>query len=131
MQWTQQMPLSSSKPFAELARLCFVKIDIQAYFDTIPQQRLLQLVEQLVTQETYHITKQVEISSRSVDPRGYSSRKFVARAASVTRQQHLPDLVARGAHPRKPSTVHSDTINQKVQGAEELLHPLTSICVTT
>lgn len=120
-QLIQQLPLSSSKHFGELPRLYFVKLDIQACFDTIPQQRLLQLVEELVTQETYHITKHVEINPRSVDPRGYPSRKFAARAAPVTKQQHLPDLVTSGVHPRKPNTVYVDTINQKVQGAEELL----------
>jgi len=120
-QLAQQMPLSSSKNFGELPRLYFVKLDIQACFDTIPQQRLLQLVEELVSQETYHITKHVEINTSHVDRRGYPRRKFAARAAPVTKQQPLPSLIASGAHPRKPNTVYVDTINQRVQGAEELL----------
>ncbi|KAJ5147503.1 hypothetical protein N7526_000855 [Penicillium atrosanguineum] len=121
VQLTQQLPLSSVKAFGELPRLYFVKLDIQACFDTIPQQRLLRLVEELVSQETYHITKHVEINPRSIDPRGYPSRKFAARAAPVTKQQHLADIVASGAHPRKPNTVFVDTVSQRVQSAEELL----------
>ncbi|KAJ5331188.1 Telomerase reverse transcriptase [Penicillium atrosanguineum] len=121
VQLTQQLPLSSVKAFGELPRLYFVKLDIQACFDTIPQQRLLRLVEELVSQETYHITKHVEINPRSIDPRGYPSRKFAARAAPVTKQQHLAVIVASGAHPRKPNTVFVDTVSQRVQSAEELL----------
>jgi telomerase reverse transcriptase len=120
-QLTQRLPLPSAKQFGGLPRLYFVKLDIQACFDTIPQQRLLQLVEELVSQESYHITKHVEIDSHGVDLRGYPRRKFAARAAPVTKQQHLPDLISNGSHPRKPNTVYVDTINQKVQGAEELL----------
>ncbi|KAJ5677257.1 uncharacterized protein N7477_002890 [Penicillium maclennaniae] len=121
MRLTQQLPLSSVKASGELPRLYFVKLDIQACFDTIPQQKLLQLVEELVSHETYHITKHVEINPRSVDPRGNPSRKFAARAAPVTKQQHLLNYIASGAHPRKPNTVFVDTLSQKVQGAEELL----------
>jgi telomerase reverse transcriptase len=120
-QLAQRLPLPSAKQFGGLPRLYFVKLDIQACFDTIPQQRLLQLVEELVSQESYHITKHVEIDSHGVDLRGYPRRKFAARAAPVTKQQHLPDLISNGSHPRKPNTVYVDTINQKVQGAEELL----------
>lgn len=120
-QLAQQLPLSGPRNFGDLPRLYFVKLDIQACFDTIPQQKLLQVVEELVSQENYHITKHVEINPHGADPRGYPRRKFAARAAPVTKQQHLPDLIANGAHPPKPNTVYVDTLNQKVQGAEELL----------
>lgn len=120
-QMTQRLPSPSSPVPGQLPQLYFVKLDIQACFDTIPQRELLQLVEELVSQETYHITKHVEISPHGFDARGNPRRKFLGRAAPATKQQHLPDLVASGACARKANTVFVDTIRQNTHAAEELL----------
>ncbi|OQO08842.1 hypothetical protein B0A48_05732 [Cryoendolithus antarcticus] len=39
------------------APLYFAKVDVKACFDTIPQKRLMQLATELLTRESYHITK--------------------------------------------------------------------------
>lgn len=105
-------------------RLYFVKLDIQACFDTIPQRRLLHLIDELVSQETYNITRHVEMAPHKFDARGKPTRKFLGRAAPVTKEQSISELVANGAHRAEAKTVFVDTIKQNVQGADELLNLL-------
>lgn len=113
--------LQRSLPSHQLPQLYFVKLDIQACFDTIPQQRLLQLVEELVSQETYNITKHVEMTPHKFDARGKPLRKFLGRAAPVTKEQSIQELVAKGVHSGKANAVFVDTVKQNVEGADGLL----------
>lgn len=119
-QLIQREPASSRR----LPQLYFVKLDIQACFDTIPQRRLLHLIEELVSQETYNITKHVEMAPHKFDARAKPIRKFLGRAAPVTKEQSIPELVANGAHRAEANTVFVDTIKQNIQGADELLNLL-------
>ncbi|KAJ6145523.1 Telomere reverse transcriptase [Penicillium chermesinum] len=107
---------------SRLPQLFFVKLDIQACFDNIPQEQLIQLVEGLVSEKAYHITKHAEISLPSRDPHARPSRRFLGRAAPLSGQLQLPDLVASGEHVHKGNTVFIDTINQKQHTTEELLN---------
>lgn len=111
----------SPAPSHRLPQLYFVKLDIQACFDTIPQQRLLQLVEELVSQEIYNITKHVEMTPHKFDERGKPLRKFLGRAAPVMKEQAIPDLVSKGVHPGKANAVFVDTVKQNVEGVDGLL----------
>ncbi|KAI9772335.1 MAG: hypothetical protein M1840_001084 [Geoglossum simile] len=61
-------------------RLYFAKVDVQSCFDTIPQRRLVQLVEGLVTQEEYRIEHHVEL--KAPDGHGYGSHKVVPKKPS-------------------------------------------------
>lgn len=109
----------------QLPPLYFVKLDIQSCFDTIPQQKLIRLIEQLVSEETYHITKHVEL--RPADEFGTQwpqrdteagrqtthipkvQRKFVGRAAPSMNPQNLPDSFTSGTVSRRRNTVFVDT----------------------
>ncbi|KAJ5391980.1 hypothetical protein N7509_007470 [Penicillium cosmopolitanum] len=107
-----------------LPKLYFVKLDIQACFDNIPQKRLLRLITDLVTEESYRITKHVEIKPSVNGAQGKPFRKWVGRAAPLKQQQHLPDYLASENQIQKPNTVYVDDTEQKVQDADWLLNLL-------
>lgn len=105
-------------------KLYFVKLDIQACFDNIPQKRLLRLITDLVTEESYRITKHVEIKPSVNGAQGKPFRKWVGRAAPLKQQQHLPDYLASENQIQKPNTVYVDDNEQKIQDADWLLNLL-------
>ena len=43
------------------SRLYFVKVDVQSCFDTIPQAKVVELIETLARQDSYHIGRHAEI----------------------------------------------------------------------
>ncbi|KAJ5915547.1 hypothetical protein N7466_011480 [Penicillium verhagenii] len=105
----------------QLPKLFFVKLDIQGCFDTIPQKQLLGLIEELVSEESYLITKHVEMTPSAFDMRGKPSRRFIGRAAPALKQQPLQKMVADQAQGGKAKTVYIDTINQKLHDTGDLL----------
>lgn len=112
-------------------RLFFVKLDIQSCFDTIPQRKVVQLIEDLLTEEAYDITKHVEFRPSDVHPDstgripgsqpGKPVRKFFGRAAPVREPGSLPELVASGATRGRANAVFVDTGIRKEHSADELL----------
>lgn len=110
--------------------LYFVKLDIQSCFDTIPQHKLIRLVERLVSEEAYHVTKHVEIRQSDDSstfwpvqgPRQAKAvRKFVSSAAPAMKPPYLPDVVARGETRQRKDTVLVNTLAQKEYNTEDLL----------
>ncbi|GMG08348.1 unnamed protein product [Aspergillus oryzae] len=108
----------------------FVKLDIQSCFDTIPQDKLVRLIEDLVSEEAYHFTRHVEM--RPPDEFGSmwpmrearqskAFRKFVARAAPAARPQHLTEAINNGGTTNRRNTVFVDTTGQKEYDTEDLL----------
>ncbi|KAJ5096965.1 Telomere reverse transcriptase [Penicillium angulare] len=112
---------ASATELHKLPQLYFVKLDIQGCFDTIPQKQLLDLIEGLVSEGTYHITKHVEMNPSAFDARGKPMRRFIGRAAPVMKQQPIPKVLESEAQGGRAKTVYIDTINQKLHGAEDLL----------
>ena len=119
----------------QLPPLYFVKLDIQSCFDTIPQQKLIRLIEQLVSEETYHITKHVELrpanefgtewpqSDTEAGRQAHApkaQRKFVGRAAPAMKPQDLPEAFTSGTVSRRRNTVFVDTQNRE-HNSEDLL----------
>ena len=108
--------------------LYFVKVDVQSCFDTIPQRRVVQLMEQLCSETEYCIARHAEIAPSEThvyrDNSGLRSkpaRKFVAQARSgqdfSTFHERLETGIARG----KKNTVFVDTVIQSIQNKEPLL----------
>lgn len=107
-------------------QLYFVKLDIQSCFDTIPQPRLLALIEKVVCEATYHVTKHVEVRP----PDGYNNslwpgeesrhgkpiRKFVSKAVAANDILSTPDAASG-----KRNTVFVDTAVAKRHDADDLL----------
>jgi telomerase reverse transcriptase len=110
---------------SKLPPLYFVKLDIQACFDTIPQKKLLSLIAELVSEDSYHMSKHVEFQAPIPNMHNAKpTRRFVSRAAPATRPQHLPDFIKNEPSRRKANTVFVDAIAQKDQDAESLLELL-------
>ncbi|KAK2803650.1 hypothetical protein FQN51_003412 [Onygenales sp. PD_10] len=101
----------------------FVKLDIQACFDTIPQQRLIQLARRLVVDEEYRVTKHIEIgppegpSNNPARPR----RKFISKAASLADLTSLYDKVTKNEGGKRKHTVFVDTPLSKRYQRKEIL----------
>ncbi|KAJ6184750.1 Telomere reverse transcriptase [Penicillium mononematosum] len=120
-QLSKELP-SGHKPWqSKLPQMYFVKLDIKACFDTIPQEKLLNLIAELVSEESYHISNHVEFQPPLTAKQGKPTRRFMSRAAPAMRPHHLPDFVNSGGAARKANTVFVDTMRQKVQDADSLL----------
>ncbi|KAJ5683012.1 hypothetical protein N7462_006177 [Penicillium macrosclerotiorum] len=102
-----------------LPQLYFVKLDIQACFDTIPQAKLLSLIEKVISEEAYHFVKSVGINPPLHGRK--PQHKWMSRAAPLNKQQHLRDIAAVGAMGRKANMVYIDTIKQTAPKKTELL----------
>ncbi|CAG8429897.1 unnamed protein product [Penicillium salamii] len=106
----------------KLPPLYFVKLDIQACFDTIPQEKLLNLISDLVSKENYRMSKHVEFQpplSRMQNAKPF--RKFLTRAAPTDSSQYLPDFINSGLSRRKANAVFVDSHAQKDEDVESLL----------
>ncbi|KAK1143635.1 Telomerase reverse transcriptase [Aspergillus melleus] len=108
----------------------FVKLDIQASYDTIPQQKLIPLVENLVSEEKYHISNHREVSAAdefsSMWPSDGSRQskgrpKSAGRAGPATETQPLVETLANGGVSKRRNTVFVSSQTQKDYSAEDLL----------
>lgn len=121
-QLSKRLPSGPKASKSKLPQMYFVKLDIKACFDTIPQKRLLDLIEELVSEESYRISKHIEFQPPAPNTqKGKPTRRFMGRAAPATRPQHLPDYVNSGGTARKPNTVFVDCIAQKNHDTDNLL----------
>ncbi|KAJ5492091.1 Telomere reverse transcriptase [Penicillium expansum] len=121
-QLSKRLPSVSNPSRSKLPPMYFVKLDIKACFDTIPQKRLLDLIEELVSEESYHISKHTEFQPPApTAQQGKPTRRFMSRAAPARKQQHLPDYVNSGGTVHKSNTVFVDSKAQKEHDADGLL----------
>ncbi|TFY78051.1 hypothetical protein EWM64_g5960 [Hericium alpestre] len=67
--------LSTHSP-AHLPKLYFVKVDVQACFDTIEQKRLLQILKDAITEDSYMLQRYGKVNQTA----GKIQRKFIKRA---------------------------------------------------
>ena len=108
-------------------KLYFVKVDVQSCFDTIPQRRVVKLVEQLCSEAEYRIARHAEIKPN--ESHGYQAdsgvvykpaRKFVAKARpgqEFLRFEEVLDSVGHG----KRGTIFVDSVVQASHDREQLL----------
>ncbi|KAJ9485945.1 hypothetical protein VN97_g7403 [Penicillium thymicola] len=121
-QLSKRLPSGPKFSKSKLPQMYFVKLDIKACFDTIPQKRLLDLIEELVSEESYRISKHIEFQPPAPNTqKGKPTRRFMGRATPATRPQPLPDYVNSGGTARKPNTVFVDSIAQKNHDTDNLL----------
>ncbi|GFF73759.1 telomerase reverse transcriptase [Aspergillus udagawae] len=122
--------LSHSHSSAQRQPLYFAKLDIQSCFDTIPQEELIPLIESLFSEEGYQIGKHVEVRP----PDEFSSmwpvqgshqskalRKYVGRAAPVSKPQHLTETITDGGISHRRNTVFVDTPAHNEYSGDHLL----------
>jgi telomerase reverse transcriptase len=117
---------NSSKP------LYFVKIDVKAAFDTIPQASVIKLMSSLATKPAYRISKHVEIKPgenyREDIPgkqKSKPTRKWAALAKSANDSTTFEANLGASLAVGKKNTIFVDTIVNQYRGADELLDLLT------
>ncbi|KAF3901263.1 Telomerase reverse transcriptase [Trichophyton interdigitale] len=109
--------------------LYFVKLDVQACFDTIPQARLMQLVDTLVVDDSYRLSKHAEFHPSMItsgppreqvkqQPRESNkskpTRRFVWRAAASDDFQPVFDAVSSSpSTTTTPGQCSSSSSNRK------------------
>ncbi|KAI9683334.1 MAG: hypothetical protein M1829_005404 [Trizodia sp. TS-e1964] len=109
--------------------LHFVKVDVQSCFDTIPQDKMLELIESLVQEEQYQIQRHAEIMPAEGPPRTLKSttkpaRKFLANAHAAGPPLAFTDTLKRTLAPGKHHTVFIDQGPAQAQSSSSLLHLL-------
>jgi telomerase reverse transcriptase len=115
----------------EQSPLYFAKVDVQTCFDTIPQQRLLTMVESLVSMQTYQTGKHVEISplgalqrldGQHVDP--LPVKKYVAHSGAANDMTSFQELVQNKFVGMKSNTVFVNTNLQQQETKDDLMRLL-------
>lgn len=103
--------------------LYFAKVDVQAAFDTIPQDAIIALMKSVPSQSGYDMIKHVEVASN--DNATLASSKTLKRwhtsaKATGDRTTFLEQLAQQTA-PGKKNTVYVDSVFRKTHRARDLL----------
>jgi telomerase reverse transcriptase len=115
----------------EQGPLYFAKVDVQTCFDTIPQQRLLTMVESLMSMQTYQTGKHVEISplgalqkldGQHVDP--LPMKKYVAHSGTAKDMASFQQLVQNKFVGLKSNTIFVNTNLQQQETKDDLMRLL-------
>ena len=108
--------------------LYFAKADAKSCFDTIPQRQLMKLVEKIVTEDEYRISRHSEIkASKSFYCQGPGesvskpARKFKATARPAWNFDQFDETVEASLASGKKNTIFIDGIVQQPQKTEDLL----------
>ncbi|KAI9715739.1 MAG: hypothetical protein M1812_005737 [Candelaria pacifica] len=108
--------------------LYFAKVDVQSCFDTIPQVKIVRLVEKLLSEEEYRISRHAELKPPEVHQ--YHSaptvavkpiRKFIAKARASGDYSPFEQVVETELAQGKKQTVFMETMAQTTQDKEQLL----------
>ncbi|KAI9836504.1 MAG: hypothetical protein M1838_005015 [Thelocarpon superellum] len=109
-------------------RLYFAKVDVQACFDTLPQQRVLDLMDLVASQPTYRIERHVELRPPDVHRRWTGSdmaskprRRFVAEAAAATAAPGFQERAQQGTAQGRRHAVFVDQVVGTMRERDELL----------
>lgn len=117
-----QLGKSPQKPFY------FVKADVQSCFDTIPQRRIVSLMENIASEDEYQIARHAEIKSSKahsysteMEKNPIAARKFIATARATTDLETFDQLVDTRLAGGKKSTIFVDNVVQTTQRKDDLL----------
>ncbi|KAJ4301248.1 Telomerase reverse transcriptase [Kalmusia sp. IMI 367209] len=111
--------------------LYFAKVDVQSCFDTIPQQRLLTMVESLLSMQEYHTGKHVEVRAlgqlqrldgQYVNP--MPLKRYVAHSGAADNIVPFDRLVQDNYVGSKANTVFVPTAAQKFEAKDDLMQLL-------
>ena len=113
-------------------QLYFAKVDVKSCFDTIPQDKAIDVIESLCLDSEYHIDKHVEL--RAADPHGHygkgmssaarSNRKFLTTAHTDRKLDSFTNLVNSVLAKGKNNTVFLENGTGYTQRRERLLSQL-------
>jgi telomerase reverse transcriptase len=110
--------------------LYFAKIDVQTCFDTIPQARLLSMVDSLMSMQSYQTGKHVEVSpvgalqrlGHHIDP--LPIKKYVGRSGVAKDATSFPQLVQNKFVGNKANTVFVNTSLHQQETKSDLMRLL-------
>jgi len=108
-----------------MKRLYFVKMDVKSCFDTIPQDKLIQMVQNLLSEHRYQIGKHTEL--KPIDGRRSTSRverplvTFPHSARPTEMPPGLSDLMLSHLAQKKNRTVFADLWDARTWDARSLL----------
>lgn len=108
-------------------KLYFVKLDIKACFDTIPQRKLLQLVENMLIEDEYRIEFHAEIKPADYYGRNGLSgskakvfRRFLKEARGEDDFEPFEDLVLKNSEAKR-NVVFVDKGYKRYHNRQEIL----------
>jgi telomerase reverse transcriptase len=113
--------------------LFFAKVDVQSCFDTIPQRRLLSMVDGLMSMQAYRTGKHVEISpigalqhlhGRQHDAGPAPIKRYVAHGSGVIGATSFSTFVDEQLAGKRVNTVFVDTNMQQQESKADLMHLL-------
>lgn len=107
-------------------KLYFVKVDIQSCFDTIPQEKLLEVIRGIFAEDEYRIARHAEIkppvNKQAIASTKNPMKKFLARAELAEEfgrfEDHAKAEVGSG---RKKQTVFVDNVVHQFKETKGLL----------
>ncbi|KAI9827593.1 MAG: hypothetical protein M1826_006255 [Phylliscum demangeonii] len=112
----------------ERQQLYFVKVDVRACFDSIPQAKIVKLVAELASQEEYRIRRHVEIRPTPGHQRPAFAtqgvralRRFVAQARPLSDVRPFQQVVEQTLAPGKKNLVFVDQVVQASCSKDDLL----------
>lgn len=114
--------LSGSK-----GELHFAKVDVKSCFDTIPQRKVIKMIEKLVSESEYKIARHAEIkstntmSSRNAGNTAKPARKFVNTAQAASDFGRFERVIDRTRAVGKKHTIFVDGVVQQAHDSEKLL----------
>lgn len=100
------------------AKLYFVKVDIQSCFDSIPQNRLLNMIESLIGRTSYRTSRYAE-SKPSADRK--ARQRYLQVAKSATDEPVLSHDTLTEVAAGKAGRIYNEVGFQKVWSAHQLL----------
>lgn len=112
-------------------RLYFAKVDVQSCFDTIPQQRLLSMIESLISLDAYQTGRHVEVrplgqlqrlGGEHVNPPPV--KRYVPHSAAAGEKATFDRLVQEKFLGTKANTIFVDTAMQQFETKADLLYLL-------
>lgn len=108
--------------------LYFAKVDVQSCFDTIPQQHVMRLIQQLCSEDEYQLAKHAEIKAsasygyqRDAGVMAKPSRTFRFRAIAGTDSSDFAETVGGSLAAGKAGTVFVNSGVPRVQERASLL----------
>lgn len=112
----------------EIEKLYFVKVDVQSCFDTIPQRRVVKLMERLCSESEYRIARHAEIRPSEShryqvgSGAGYKpARKFINRAKPGHDFVSFEESINNIALNAKKNTIYVDSVVETSQDKDQLL----------
>lgn len=112
-------------------RLYFAKVDVQACFDTIPQRRLLRMIDSLMPAQAYCASKHVEmsplpplerLSGHHVNPMPH--KRYVARSHAATDTRPFHQLIQDRFADTKANTIFVNLNMQRHEAKDDLMQLL-------